>query len=161
MQVSAVKVSLTAAESARVAISTSWSIPNDASWVSVRYGPMTCARPNALLTSGAASGGQTVANRCPRTMKCPGRCSRLITASASAASLTRFWCLMNCTYPLTGASTTPPAASARASNSTAEGPFSGCARRSRRCPAPRSRQPGRRRCSAITCGSWIETPCGG
>ena len=69
MQVSAVKVSLTAADRARIAISTSWSKPNDTSWVSVRCGPMMCARLMACRTSGAASGGQTVPNRCPRTMK--------------------------------------------------------------------------------------------
>ncbi len=41
MQVSAVKVSFTAVDSARIAISTSWSMPNETSWASVRYGPVT------------------------------------------------------------------------------------------------------------------------
>ena len=54
MQVSAVKVSLTAGDSARIAISTSWSTPKETSWARVstpketswarvRYGPVTCA----------------------------------------------------------------------------------------------------------------------
>ena len=126
MHVSAVKVSLTAADSARSAISTSWSMPNDTSWLSVRYGPTMCARPSAWRTSGAASGGQTVANRCPCTMKCPGRYSRLITASASVASRTRSWSWMYCRYPLTGASSTAPSASVRATSSVAVGPSFGC-----------------------------------
>ena len=156
MQVSAVKVSLTAAESARMAISTSWSMPNDTSWLRVRCGPVTCARPSAWRTSGAASGGQTVANRCPRTMKCPGRCSRLITASASAASRTRAWCLMNCTYPLAGANSTAPSASARLSSSTAVGPAFGCGSG---FPLPCSLIASARSAAmlAITWGSWIET----
>ncbi len=43
MQVMAVKVSLTAAERARIAISTSWSIAKTGSCISVRCGPVTCA----------------------------------------------------------------------------------------------------------------------
>ena len=43
MQVSAVKVSLTAGDSARIAISASWSTPKETSWARVRYGPVTCA----------------------------------------------------------------------------------------------------------------------
>jgi len=156
MQVIAVKGSLTAGDRARIAISTSWSKPNDASWVSVRCGPMMCAPPSACRTSAAASGGQTVANRCPRTMKWPGRCSRLITASALLASRTRFWCLMNCTYPLTGASSTAPLASVRFTSSTATGPASGPGRSG---PLPCSRIASARSPAmlAITCGSWMET----
>ena len=72
-KVSAVKVSLTAGERARMAISTSWSMPNEMSWVSVRLDPVMCARPSASLTRAAASGGHTMANGCPWTRKCPGR----------------------------------------------------------------------------------------
>ncbi len=130
-------------------------MPNDTSWVSVRCGPMICARLMACRTSGAASGGQTVANRCPRTMKWPGRCSRLITASARAASRTRFWCLMNCTYPLTGANSTAPPFSVRLSSSTAAGPASGPVRTG---PLPCSLIASARSAAmlAITCGSWME-----
>ena len=39
MQVRAVELASTAAESARIAISTSWSMPNDTSWLRVRCGP--------------------------------------------------------------------------------------------------------------------------
>jgi hypothetical protein len=73
MQVSAVNVSFTAGDRARIAISTSWSMPNETSWVRVRYGPITWARPSVLLTTPAASGGQTRAIGCPWAMKWPGR----------------------------------------------------------------------------------------
>ena len=61
MQVSAVKVSLTAGDSARIAISTSWSTPKETSWARVRYGPVTCARDSSRATRPAASVGHTVA----------------------------------------------------------------------------------------------------
>jgi len=123
------------------------------SCVSVRCDPTKCARPIACRTSAAACGGQTVAYLCPRTMKCPGRCSRQITASALAARCTRFWCLMNCRYPLAGASRTPPPDSARASNSTADGPFSGPPADGDPCSAIASVRSAAM--LAITCGSWM------
>ncbi len=61
MQVSAVNVSLTAGDNARMPISTSWSTPNETSWARVRYGPVTCALASSLATSAAAASGQTVA----------------------------------------------------------------------------------------------------
>ena len=57
MQVSAVKVSLTAGESARMAISTSWSMAKTGSCMSVRWGPVTCA---------LASARRHLAGRAPR-----------------------------------------------------------------------------------------------
>ena len=65
MQVRAVKVSLTAAESARMAISTSWSMANTGSCTSVRWGPVTCALANACATSGPAPRGHTMASGRP------------------------------------------------------------------------------------------------
>src|SRR5690349_18840216 len=61
MHVRAVKVSLTAGERARMAISTSWSMPNETSWVRVRYGPVMWERPSTSPTWAAAAGGHTVA----------------------------------------------------------------------------------------------------
>ena len=92
MQVRAVKVSLTAGESARMAISTSWSMPKAMSWLSVRSGPVMCtpARRRPILS--ATSGGHTVAIACPRVRKCPGRCCSRITASYSAAIRTSVTC---------------------------------------------------------------------
>ena len=63
MQVSAVNVSLTAGESARIAISTSWSMPNDRVLGQRPVRPVMCARPALAGASGAAAGGQTVASR--------------------------------------------------------------------------------------------------
>ena len=72
MQVMAVNASLTAAERARIAISTSWSIAKTGSCMSVRWGPVTWARASAIATWSAASGGQIEASGRPATMKCPG-----------------------------------------------------------------------------------------
>ena len=72
MQVSAVNVSLTAGESARIAISTSWSMAKARSCASVRFGPVTWARWSARVTAGAAAGGQTTAIGWPSTTKWPG-----------------------------------------------------------------------------------------
>lgn len=69
MQVSAVNVSLTAGESARIAISTSWSTAKEMSCESVRYGPATCARLRLFPMCVAASDGHTVASGCPSTTK--------------------------------------------------------------------------------------------
>ena len=85
MQVSAVKVSFTAEDSARMAISTSWSMANTGSCTSVRCGPVTCALASAWATSGAAPGGHTVASARPVARKCPGRCSSRITESVRVA----------------------------------------------------------------------------
>ena len=62
---------------------------------------------------------------------------------------------MNCTYPLTGASSTAPLVSVRFSSATAAGPFSGPVRTG---PVPCSRIASARSAAmlAITCGSWIE-----
>ena len=65
MHVSAVNVSLTAAERARMAISTSWSMANTGSCTNVRCGPVTWALERARATSGAAPRGQTIANARP------------------------------------------------------------------------------------------------
>ena len=88
-------------------------------------------------------------------MKWPGRWSRLITASARVASRTRLWFLMNCTYPLTGASSTAPLVSVRLTSSTVVRPFSGPGRSG---PLPCSRIASARSPAmlAITCGSWME-----
>ena len=77
------------------------------------------------------------------------------SASALRASRTRFWCLMNCRYPLAGASSTAPPDSVRVSSSTADGPASGPARPG---PLPCSRIASVRSAAmlAITCGSWME-----
>ena len=85
MQVSAVKVSFTAAESARMAISTSWSMAKTGSCTSVRWGPVTCAFDRAMATSGAAPRGQTMASGRPVARKWPGRCSSRITESVRVA----------------------------------------------------------------------------
>ena len=68
MHVSAVNVSFTAADRARMAISTIWSIAKTGSWTSVRCGPVTWALESARDTSGAALGGYTRARarRWPR-----------------------------------------------------------------------------------------------
>ena len=66
-------VSLTAAESARMQISTSWSMPNETSWASVRYGPVTCDLASSRATWSVALPGHTVAYGDPWTRKWPGR----------------------------------------------------------------------------------------
>jgi hypothetical protein len=48
-------------DSARIAISTSWSTPKETSWARVRYGPVTCAPDSSRATPSAASAGHTVA----------------------------------------------------------------------------------------------------
>jgi hypothetical protein len=53
-------------ESARIAISTSWSTANERSCVSVRCGPVACAPPSARATPGAAAAGQTSPAARPR-----------------------------------------------------------------------------------------------
>ena len=62
---------------------------------------------------------------------------------------------MNCTYPLTGASSTAPLLSVRFSSSTAAGPLSGPGLAG---PLPCSRIASARSAAmlAITWGSWIE-----
>ena len=85
MQVSAVKVSLTAADSARMAISTSWSMAKTGSCTRVRCGPVTCAFDRASATSGAAPRGQTMASGRPVARKWPGRCSRRMKESVRVA----------------------------------------------------------------------------
>ena len=62
---------------------------------------------------------------------------------------------MNCTYPLTGASSTAPLASVRFTSSTAAGPASSPGRSG---PLPCSRIASARSPAmlAITCGSWME-----
>ena len=47
-------------------------MPNDTSWLRVRCGPVTCARPSAWRTSGAASGGQTRREPVPAHDEVPG-----------------------------------------------------------------------------------------
>ena len=84
MQARAVNVSLTAGDSARMAISTSWSTANERSCVSVLCGPVACAPPSARATPGVAAAGHTFASGWPSTTKCPGRCSRRITALPAA-----------------------------------------------------------------------------
>ncbi len=69
MQVMAVNVSFTAGDSARMAISTIWSIANWRSWASVRPGPTTWARRNSRSIVGAASAGHTIAKGRPFTRK--------------------------------------------------------------------------------------------
>ena len=63
---------------------------------------------------------------------------------------------MNCTYPLAGATSTPPPASARLSSSAAVGPAFGCGSG---FPLPCSLIASARSPAmlAITWGSWIET----
>ena len=95
MQVKAVKVSFTAGESARMAISTSWSVPKAMSWLSVRSGPVMCTSSSRRPILSAASGGHTVAIGCPRVRKCPGRSCSRITASYSAAIRTSVACRTN------------------------------------------------------------------
>ena len=65
IQVRAVKVSLTAAESARMAISTNWSMAKTGSCTSVRCGPVTWALDRASATSCAAPRGHTMARARP------------------------------------------------------------------------------------------------
>ena len=62
---------------------------------------------------------------------------------------------MNCTYPLVGASSTAPLASARPSSSTAAGPAFGC---DSAFPPPCSLIASARSAAmpAITWGSWME-----
>src|SRR5258708_10345454 len=79
MQLSAVNVSLTAGDRARIAISTSWSTAKTGSWLRVRWLPVTCARSRALVTAGAAEAGRTWASGRPATTKWPGRESSSIT----------------------------------------------------------------------------------
>ena len=69
MQASAVNVSLTAGDSARMAISTSWSTAKATSWLRVRLGPTACALRSPRSTVAAAPAGQTVASGWPRTTK--------------------------------------------------------------------------------------------
>ena len=95
MQVIAVNVSFTAGDRARIAISTSWSMPKAMSWVSVRSGPVMCTRSSRCLIVSATSGGHTVAIGCPRVRKCPGRSCSRITASYSAAIATSVPCRTN------------------------------------------------------------------
>ena len=62
-----------AEDRARIAISTSWSMPNETSWASVRNGPVRWARVSSRATPGAALAGHTVASGLPWARKCPGR----------------------------------------------------------------------------------------
>ena len=65
MHVRAVKVSLTAADKARMPISTIWSMAKTGSCTSVRCGPVTWAFERARDTSFAALGGYTLARARP------------------------------------------------------------------------------------------------
>ena len=85
MHVRAVNVSFTAGDSARMAISTSWSMANTGSCMSVRWGPVTWASDSARATCAAAPRGHTLASGRPATTKWPGRWLSRMTASRRAA----------------------------------------------------------------------------